>query len=120
MRYLILFACAAITTELHAQSNNKAVFTKINKEVLANSKAYETLSDASKTIGHRLTGSENGKKAEQYAYDLLKSYGYNTVRFQPFEVESWSRGTVSLQLTDPATKTSAILNVLLWRTLPLK
>jgi len=105
MRYLILFACAAITTELNAQSNNKAIFTKINKEVLANSKAYETLSDASKTIGHRLTGSENGKKAEQYTYDLLKSYGYNMVKFQPFEVESWSRGTVRLQLTDSATKT---------------
>jgi carboxypeptidase Q len=86
------------------RNSNAAVFQQINQEVLANSTAYEKLSDASKTIGHRLTGSENGKKAEQYTYDLLKSYGYKNLKFQPFEVESWSRGTVSLQLTDASTK----------------
>ena len=87
-------------------NNHASIFQQINQEVLANSAAYERLSEASKTIGHRLTGSENGKKAEQYTYDLLKSYGYNNVKFQPFEVESWSRGTVKFQLTDAATKTS--------------
>ncbi|RYZ36457.1 MAG: M28 family peptidase, partial [Sphingobacteriales bacterium] len=66
--------------------------------VLSNSKAYSTLGDATSTIGHRLTGSENGKKAEQYAYDLLRSYGFKNVRFQPFEVESWSRGTISVSI----------------------
>ncbi|MHA4845115.1 M28 family peptidase [Flavitalea antarctica] len=81
-------------------TSNATVFQQINNEVLANSTAYEKLSGASKKIGHRLTGSANGKKAEQYSYDLLKAYGYNNVRFQPFEVESWSRGTVRLQLTD--------------------
>ncbi|RYY15264.1 MAG: hypothetical protein EOO04_28900, partial [Chitinophagaceae bacterium] len=69
-----------------------SVFQQINQEVLANSAADENLAEASKTIGHRLTGSENGKKAEQFTFDLFKSYGYNNVKFQPFEVESWSRG----------------------------
>jgi carboxypeptidase Q len=87
-------------------NSNASIFQQINQEVLANSAAYERLSDAGKTIGHRLTGSENGKKAEQYAYDLLKSYGFSNLKFQPFEVESWSRGTVKLQLTDAATNTS--------------
>jgi len=93
-----------IITGSTAQSPLPAAFKQINKEVLANSAAYENLSNASKTIGHRLTGSDNGKKAEQFTYDLLKSYGYSNLRFQPFEVESWSRGTVKLQLTDSATK----------------
>ena len=57
-----------------------------------NSQAYSTLQQASATIGHRLTGSENGKKAEEYAFNLLKEYGFKDVRYQPFEVESWSRG----------------------------
>ncbi|WP_245586383.1 M28 family peptidase [Olivibacter sitiensis] len=73
-----------------------ATFDQINKEVTKNSKAYQTLGDASKKIGHRLTGSENGKKAEQYAFDLLKSYGFDDVRFQPFTAESWSRGTLEV------------------------
>ena len=74
------------------------VFAKINEEVQANSKAYGTLKQATETIGHRLTGSANGKKAEEYAYNLLKSYGYTNLHYQPFEVESWSRGTLAVTI----------------------
>ena len=74
-----------------------SVFAKINEEVMANSKAYGTLKQATETIGHRLTGSANGKKAEEYAYNLLKSYGYTDLRYQPFEVESWSRGKLDVR-----------------------
>ena len=61
-------------------------------------RAYETLTEASQKIGHRLTGSPNGAKAEEYAYNLLKSYGYSDVHYEPFEVEAWSRDTVTLQV----------------------
>jgi carboxypeptidase Q len=73
-------------------------FTRINKEVNANSKAYATLKEATSTIGHRLTGSENGYKAEQYAFDKFKEYGFDDVRFQEFEVEAWSRGTIEVSI----------------------
>ena len=62
-----------------------------------NSRAYQTLGDAIQKIGHRLTGSPNGKKAEEYAFNLLKSYGYN-VKYQSFEVESWSRGELETKV----------------------
>lgn len=74
------------------------IFAAINNEVLANSNAYTSLKIASETIGHRLTGSENGKMAEEFAYNLLKSYGFSNVRYQPFEVESWSRGNLTVQI----------------------
>lgn len=73
------------------------VFGQINDEVLANSRAYETLEEATKNIGHRLTGSEEGAKAEEYTYNLMKSYGLE-VAYQPFEVESWSRGDISVSI----------------------
>lgn len=73
-------------------------FQKINDDVLRNSRAYETLGDATSTIGHRLTGSPNGAKAELYAFNLLKKYGYTDVKFQSFEVESWMRDTVTLDV----------------------
>lgn len=73
-------------------------FQKINDESLKNSRAYETLSEATSTIGHRLTGSPNGMKAEQYAFNLLKKYGYTDVKFQPFEMEAWMRDTVILEV----------------------
>ncbi len=72
------------------------VFADINTEVLNNAQVYATLGDATSTIGHRLTGSTNGKKAEEYAFNLLKSYGYSNTQYFPFVVESWARDTVSL------------------------
>ncbi|TDQ07647.1 M28 family peptidase [Pedobacter metabolipauper] len=87
----VLFACCFVLNAA-AQDDFSVVFNKINADVQSNSKAYSNLKSATETIGHRLTGSANGAKAEDYAYKLLKSYGYD-VKFQPFEVESWSRLT---------------------------
>jgi carboxypeptidase Q len=74
------------------------MFSKLDREVTSSSKAYQTLGDATKSIGHRLTGSPNGAKAEEYAYNLLKSYGFSDVTYQPFEVEAWMRDTVTLSI----------------------
>lgn len=76
----------------------QSVFSKINQEVLSHSQAYSSLKKATETVGHRLTGSANGKKAETFAFDLLRSYGFTDLRYQPFEVESWSRGTIRVQM----------------------
>ncbi|MFT4031341.1 MAG: M20/M25/M40 family metallo-hydrolase [Siphonobacter sp.] len=98
------YRCAALAFLLvglmatEPQDQLESVFSRINKEVLENSKAYETLGDATKTIGHRLTGSENGHKAEEYVYHLLQQYGYTDTQFQPFEAEAWSRDTVNLMV----------------------
>jgi Iap family predicted aminopeptidase len=86
------------TSQAQDNQNWKAIFSRINEEVLTHSKAYSSLHDATATIGHRLTGSPNGQKAEQFAYDLLKSYGFSDVRFQPFEVESWSRKSIAVEI----------------------
>ncbi len=74
------------------------MFHRINDEVRDNSRAYETLGDACYTIGHRLTGSPNGKRVEEYAYNLFKSYGFRDVKYQGFEVEAWARDTVTLAI----------------------
>jgi hypothetical protein len=99
MRILLAaFICIA-GFDANAQDDFNAVFSKINTEVASNSKAYATLKGATTTIGHRLTGSANGAKAEAYAYNLLKSYGLD-VKYQPFEVESWSRLTNETKIGD--------------------
>ncbi len=74
----------------------RKAFTRINHEVSEHSRAYETLNDASQRVGHRLTGSPNGTRAETYAFDLLSSYGFKEIRYEPFEVEAWMRDTVTL------------------------
>jgi hypothetical protein len=73
------------------------VFHRIDAEVRAHARTYETLKEATETIGHRLTGSPNGAKAEEYAFNLLKSYGYEDVEYFGFSVNAWARDTVALQ-----------------------
>ncbi|PWJ60033.1 Zn-dependent M28 family amino/carboxypeptidase [Dyadobacter jejuensis] len=73
-------------------------FQKINNEVSKHSRAYQTLDEATSSIGHRLTGSPNGQQAEEYAFNLLKEYGFTDVVYQPFVVESWMRDTVTLSM----------------------
>lgn len=92
---LLVFACVGFRGEKNAWDKT---FSRIDNEVRKHSKAYETLESATKQIGHRLTGSANGQKAEDYAYNLLKGYGFTDVTFQPFEVESWMRDTVTLSV----------------------
>ncbi len=100
LKYLIVIPVGiyTLTASIPAKDELIDVFQKINSEVTTNSKAYETLAEACSKIGHRLTGSKNGKKAEEYAYNLMQSYGFKNVKYFPFEVEAWSRDTVSLQI----------------------
>ena len=71
---LLLLVNGSIKAQINPSWNT--IFNNINTEVSTNSNAYNSLKIASETIGHRLTGSPNGNKAEQYAFDLLKSYGF--------------------------------------------
>lgn len=100
LSYLPIFCLTIFWACTPAKEDRQTVFNKINTEVLANSKAYETLGEATSTIGHRLTGSENGAQAEEYAFNLLKSYGFEDVKYFPFEVETWMRGDVEVQIGD--------------------
>ena len=98
MKKLTLFAgLAALILNAKAQDNFSKAFKQINTEVQSNSQAYQNLKQASEQIGHRLTGSANGAKAEEFAYNLFKSYGFE-VKYQPFEVESWDRKTIEVKV----------------------
>ena len=94
-----LFSSSFVSLE--GEDDLKDVFKKIKVEVELHSKAYSSLEDACKTIGHRLTGSEKGKKAEEYAFRLLKEYGFKDTKFQGFQVEAWARDTVTLSIAPP-------------------
>ncbi|HVZ24720.1 MAG TPA: M28 family peptidase [Sediminibacterium sp.] len=111
-RYLLFFLLPGISLA-QGKAEWNTVFANINKEVLDHSRAYSTLSEACATIGHRLTGSDHGKRAEEFAYHLLHSYGFNNVRYQPFEVESWSRGSLELSVGADLTSQQLVKSVAL-------
>jgi len=101
---LLITALVFVSCAEQKKETNADLFARIDKEIKANAKAYSTLKEASETIGHRLTGSDNGAKAETYVYDKLEAYGFTNVAYQTFEVEAWSRGEVSLKLDGNDTK----------------
>ncbi len=92
-----LFICVLF---LFAFSPQKliVVFQQIKAEVETNGQSYSKLSEATSSIGHRLTGSPNGKKAEEFIYKSLKDYGFSDVKYLPFEMNAWSRNRVTLSV----------------------
>ena len=107
----VLFVVHSLTAQKYSKPEWYEAFASINAEVQQNSKAYATLKYATETIGHRLTGSVNGSKAEAYAFNLLKSYGFKNVKYQPFEVESWSRGGLEVKMGNSLTNLQAVKSV---------
>ena len=95
-----LYSCIALLFLISCQKpeTRLELFRRMDQEIKQNSKAYATLGEETSTIGHRLTGSENGSKAEQYTFDKFREYGFEDVRFQEFEVDAWSRGTIAVQI----------------------
>ncbi|WP_419213309.1 M20/M25/M40 family metallo-hydrolase [Maribacter sp. X9] len=100
----IAFLCLQACSETKKEETQAQLFARIDSEIKANAKGYSTLKEASETIGHRLTGSTNGSKAEEYTYNKFKEYGYEDVAYQTFEVEAWARGDVSLEIKDEPVK----------------
>ncbi len=101
MRKVIYFLGSVVLTAFTACENKETLsetFIRIDKEIKQNSKAYTTLEEATSTIGHRLTGSENGHKAEEYVFNKFKEYGFEDVAYQDFQVKAWSRGDISVQI----------------------
>lgn len=94
----LIIGAAAWSCSTPQPESTEDIFRKINEEVLSRSEAYSRLGEASTTIGHRLTGSSNGAAAEEYTYNLLKSYGFDDVQYMPFEVQTWSRGTIDVKI----------------------
>jgi carboxypeptidase Q len=104
LTYILSLLTFAAMTACEKKETLSETFARIDTEVKQNSKAYATLGEATSTIGHRLTGSENGAKAEEYTYNKFKEYGFEDVAYQEFEVEAWSRGTISVQIDGDSVK----------------
>ncbi len=62
--------------------------------------AYERLAWSTMHIGHRLTGSPQGRRAQEVADSLFRLDGLDTVYAHAFEAQAWSRGSVKLTIGD--------------------
>ncbi len=105
---LSTFSCAGTkaTPESYAKRYTKLLeaidkedLDRLQKEFKEKFKGYSDLKELVDLIPHRLTGSEQGQKAEEFIFERLKSYGYN-VRYIPFEIDQWFRKTATLSVSN--------------------
>ncbi|MBE4949177.1 M28 family peptidase [Chryseobacterium culicis] len=101
---LLLFGIAAF-----GQSKEDSIqFKKISTEILNNGKGYNELQELTKTIGHRLSGSEAYEKSVQWAARKLRDAGADKVWLQDVMILVWVRGKESLHIKTSGGKWKSI------------
>jgi hypothetical protein len=92
---LLLVFSPQISVDTRAQTSG--AFALIAEEATSGAKGYEWLSLSTQHVGHRLTGSPGGLRAEREADSLFRSFPGLEVDRLGFSSIAWSRG--DLQLT---------------------
>lgn len=88
----MLIAVSLCSLWLQAGVSDSIWIKKIYDEALLRGECYKRLGELCKTIGPRLSGSDNAEKGIQWAVSMLKSYKFDTVFTQPVMVPRWERG----------------------------
>ncbi len=106
---LLLIAGAAFFdsvgfTTLAQDKQGDSAWKEIVGEVALSSDAYAVARHLSDRIGHRLAGSDNGRRAEEYVHAKLAQYGLANVHYEPFEFLGWSRGDLTVEVTAPTSR----------------
>jgi len=93
----VLCICQQQLVDVQAQSVRARAF---DAAAAVSEQGYEWLAWSTAHIGHRLTGSEQGRRAEELADSLFRASGMDTVYTHPFEADAWARGSVKLTVGD--------------------
>lgn len=92
LKAVLMAMVLGLSTMVQAQQQDAKTLDQIFDETMNNGEAYENLRVLCKEIGHRLAGSPQADMAVRWSYDLLKSYGFDTVWLHPVMVPHWVRG----------------------------
>jgi len=89
-----------------APASSDAEATALDQKLLAQSKdspdVMKNLTYLSDVIGPRLTGSDNLKRANEWAAERMKAYGLSNVHLEPWTIPvGWQRGTATAKLIEP-------------------
>src|SRR5688572_32840790 len=63
--------------------------------------AWQRLAELTDTYGARLSGSDNLRRATEWAVAAMKADGLENVRTEPVMVQRWVRGEERAQIIDP-------------------
>jgi hypothetical protein len=96
---ILALICQHWSVDVNAQDRQSVFF---DQSVQEDAMGYRWLRWSTTTIGHRLTGSPQGQRAEESADSLFRTSGLPVVTRFPFTAQAWSRDRVSLLINDGA------------------
>ncbi|MFW9888574.1 MAG: hypothetical protein ACFFER_10345, partial [Candidatus Thorarchaeota archaeon] len=56
------------------------------------------------SIGHKIAGSPNERRASEYIFECLRGFGYEEIETMPFEVRGWNPNSCSIKILNPIEK----------------
>lgn len=78
---------------------NRAIL--IRERALKSTGAYDFLEELTTKIGHRLSGTENDRRAVEWAIEKMKAMGFSNVRTEEVTVPCWQRGSAIGKIVSP-------------------
>lgn len=100
---LLLLVISSPSLVLAQDRVDEKVLAQIKTEGFQNSKAMETVSYLTDVFGHRLTNSQNLKKAKGWMRDKLVEFGLQNVQVEPWGTwgQGWDLERFSVEMTAP-------------------
>lgn len=98
-------ACSALVLSICSHGvvhGQPEALTRFEVEARESARGFEWLAWSSAAIGHRLTGSPQGARAQEVADSLFRLAGVRHVHQHAFSAQAWARGSVMLRLSDGA------------------
>ena len=109
MKTVAIAALAIASTTAIAATTDLSAPLRLGTAVEKDSRAYEFLTELTTTIGERMSATEHGSAAESFVFQKLKGFGIEDVRYEPFPMVSWTRGTVDLRVNDEPMHSAAMV-----------
>ena len=115
-----VLACLVVDSPVDAQTSRSSptlasryqeATSRIFAAALADSAAFERLTELSDRFGHRFSGSESLEDALDWILEEMSSDGLENVHGEPVMVPHWVRGEESAYLVEPRSKALPMLGL---------
>jgi carboxypeptidase Q len=101
----VLMSASVIAAESAPDSDALTLGQHIERD----SEAFALVRELTSTIGPRMSASDRGTSAEDFVFQKLRSFGVRGVRFEPFPMVSWKRGSAELSINGKQVRTAAMV-----------
>jgi carboxypeptidase Q len=98
---ILLSFSVAFSAESHQEMNEEDLVAELRDKALNSTLGYEILESLTTEVGPRMAGTIQDELAVKWAVAKFTSLGFDKVRIEPVEYDTWIRGEESAEITAP-------------------